>query len=56
MKTKDTTNIDRESKYLNILDWIKKLSIPEKERIIDEIQIDNYFDTYDNSEVIKTSG
>lgn len=42
-------------KFKDILDFVKSLSGPEREKIIDEIQIDNYFEEYDNSEVIKNS-
>jgi hypothetical protein len=49
---KDTHYNNRSSTYKNILTWVKTLSIPEREKIIDEIQIDAYFDNYDKSEMV----
>jgi len=39
-------------KYKDILNFIEKLSIPDREKLIDKIQIENYFIEYANSEVV----
>lgn len=43
----------RVTKYKNILEWVESLSIPEREKIIDEIQIDKYFEELEKCEVVK---
>jgi len=40
-------------KYKSILDFVKSLSIPERKKLITEIQIDNYFDELSKCEVVK---
>ena len=52
MENKTITDRDRSPKYMNILELVKKLSIPTRRQIIDEIKIDLFFDEYDNSEVV----
>ena len=52
-KSSDHSNNNyRLRKYKDILNFVKKLSIPDREKLIDEIQIDKYFIEYENSEVV----
>lgn len=39
-------------KYKNLIEFVKELSIPERQKIIDKIQIDTYFNDLDEYKVI----
>lgn len=57
MKNKPTYSQDtyRSRKYKDILQFIKSLGLEDREKLIDEIQVENYFLEYDNSEVVKNN-
>lgn len=43
------------AKFKDLVEFIKSLSIPERKKLIDEIQVDNYFNELDSYEVITNS-